>query len=90
MDATALLQPTRLAVDAGTRGVDGGVTATGVLVRRRGPKRGSVIRSNTVTMHHYAGWICALRKKVLGEAGSSAPDHPFFVRKMRCEGTLLV
>ena len=29
-------------------------------------------------------------KKVLSEAGSSAPDHPFFVRKMRCEGTLLV
>ena len=43
MDATALLQPTRLAVDAGTRGVDGGVTATGVLVRRRGPKKGVFI-----------------------------------------------
>ena len=72
------------------RGVDGGVTAAGVLVRRRGPKKGVSTSSNGDMIPHDPGWICALRKKVLGEAGSSGPDHPFFVHKMRCEGTLLV
>ena len=63
-----------------TWGVDSYVTDTGVLVCQRGTKRGSLIRFNSVIMHHNAGCHRGLLKKV----HKMAPLNP--IMHSKCTG----